>query len=360
MKRIRILFVFLMLFSAFLSAGCVDDQVSAEEIAEQMQQKNDLIEDSSFTMYMTMSLMGEETVMEQDMIQKKEKSRTVIRQPAEQAGMVSVYNGETMWTYDPHQNTVVIMGVPHIDMEMDYTGMISQFLNESDISFSGIEKIDGRNSFIMVLEPKEECPSDAIFTGNLKIWVDEETWMPLKYDMYDNEGNVIVSVEVRDLQVNTGVSDDVFEFEIPEGAEVSTLDMNEFVLPEEMTLEEAQENADFDILIPAYVPEGYEFDHALVFDNSGFATDNQVMQRVTLVYINADSNLFIEEVFYEPGSPGQAEFRVSESVDVNGSPGKLAELFGDYLLQWEVDDIDLTISGPLDSDEILEVAESMN
>ena len=349
-----------MLFSAFLSAGCVDDQVSAEEIAEQMQQKNDLIEDSSFTLHMTMSLMGEETVIEQDMIQKKEKSRTVIRQPAEQEGMVSVYNGETMWTYDPHQNTVVIMDVPHIDMDMDYVGMISQFLNESDLSFSGIEKIDGRTSFIMILEPKEEGSSDAIFTGNLKVWVDEETWMPLKYDMYDNEGNVIVSVEVRDLQVNTGISDDVFEFEIPEGAEVNTLDMNEFALPEEMTLEEAQDKADFDILIPAYVPEGYVFDHALVFDNSGFATGNLVMQRVNLVYINGDSRMSISEIFYESDFPGPTEFSVSETVDVNGSPGDFVEIYGNNMLRWDVDGIDLTISASLDKDELLEIAGSMN
>lgn len=349
-----------MLFSAFLSAGCVHDHVSAEEIAEQMKQKNDLIEDSSFTLYMKMSSMGEETVIEQDMIQKKEKSRTVIRQPAEQAGMVSVYNGKTMWTYDPHQNSVVIMDVPHIDMDMDYAGLIARFLNESDVSFSGIEKIDGRTSFIMILEPKEEGPSDAIFTGNLKVWVDEETWMPLKYDMYDHEGEVIVSVEVRDLQVNTGVSDDVFEFDIPESAEVSTLDMNEFTLPEEMTLEEVQEKANFDILLPAYVPVGYGFDHALVFDNSGFATGSQVMQRVTLVYINGDSQMSISEVFYESGFPGPTEFSVSESVDVNGSPGDFVEVYGNNMLRWDVNGIDLTISASMDKDELLEIAGSMN
>ncbi|WP_167880852.1 outer membrane lipoprotein-sorting protein [Methanococcoides sp. AM1] len=362
MKRTKILFIFLMVFSAFLSAGCVDDQVSAEEIAEQMQQKNDLIEDSSFTLYMTMSLMGQESVMEQDMVQKKEKMRSFTKQPAEQAGTIVVSNGETMWTYDPRQNSVVVMEMPDVDLgqELNYAGLIANFLNESDVSFSGMEKIDGRNTFIMTLGPKEEESSGSIFTGNIKVWVDEETWMPLKYDIYDPDGNVIISAEVRNLQVNTGISDEVFEFDIPEGAEVTTIDMNEFALPEDITLEEAQEKADFEILLPSYVPEGYEFDHASLFDNSEFTSGSQVLQRVTLMYKNDDSNLHITEIFYESGFPGPTEFSGSESVDVNGSPGDFVEVYGNKMLRWDVDGIDLTITGSLDKDELLEIAGSMN
>lgn len=340
----------------------MDDQVSAEEIAEQMQQKNDLIEDSSFTLYMTMSLMGQESVMEQDMVQKKEKMRSFTKQPAEQAGTIVVSNGETMWTYDPRQNSVVVMEMPDVDLgqELNYAGLIANFLNESDVSFSGMEKIDGRNTFIMTLGPKEEESSGSIFTGNIKVWVDEETWMPLKYDIYDPDGNVIISAEVRNLQVNTGISDEVFEFDIPEGAEVTTIDMNEFALPEDITLEEAQEKADFEILLPSYVPEGYEFDHASLFDNSEFTSGSQVLQRVTLMYKNDDSNLHITEIFYESGFPGPTEFSGSESVDVNGSPGDFVEVYGNKMLRWDVDGIDLTITGSLDKDELLEIAGSMN
>ncbi|ABE51245.1 outer membrane lipoprotein-sorting protein [Methanococcoides burtonii] len=360
MKRTKVLLVLLLMCCALFSAGCVDEQLTAEEIAEKMQQKNDLIEDSSFTLYMTMSLMGQESVMEQDMFQKKDKMRSVTKQPAEQAGTIVVSNGETMWTYDPQQNSVVAMEMPDIDLyqEINYGDIIAQFLNESDVSFSGMKKIEGRNTFIMNLEPKEEVPSAGPFTGNIKVWVDAETWMPLKYDMYDTDGNVIVSVEVRNLQVNTGISDEVFEFDIPEGVEVSTLNLNEFAVPEDITLEEAQDKADFHILLPSYVPDGYELDHASLFDNSEFASGSQVLQRVTLVFINDDSQLHITEV--ESGFPGPTEFPGSESVDVNGSPGDFVEVYGNKMLRWYVDDIELMISASLDKDEIVKVAESMN
>ena len=361
MKKTKILFVLLLICSALFSAGCVDEQLTAEEIAKQMQQKNDLIEDSSFTLYMTMSAMGQENVMEQDIFQKKEKMRSVTKQPIEQAGTIVVSNGKTMWTYDPQQNSVMVMEMPDIDrdQEIDYGNLIAQFLNESDVSFSGIEKIEGRNTFIMDLEPKEEVPSAGPFTGNIKVWVDEETWMPLKYDMYDTDGNVIISAELRDLKVNSGISDEVFEFEIPEGAEVSTIDMNEFALPEDITLEEAKEKADFHILLPSYVPDGYELDHVSLFDNSEFASGNQVLQRITLVYIDGDSKLHINEVFYESGFPGPTEFSVSENVDVNGSPGDFVEIYGNNMLRWDVDDIEFMISASLDKDKIVKVAESM-
>ncbi|NPE27831.1 outer membrane lipoprotein-sorting protein [Methanococcoides sp. SA1] len=360
MKRTKVLLVLLLMCCALFSAGCVDEQLTAEEIAEKMQQKNDLIEDSSFTLYMTMSLMGQESVMEQDMFQKKEKMRSVTKQPAEQAGTIVVSNGDTMWTYDPQQNSVVVMEIPDLDLEINYGDIIAQYLNESDISFSGMKKIEGRNTFIMNLEPKEEVPSAGPFTGNIKVWVDEETWMPLKYDMYDTDGNVIVTVEVRNLKINSGISDEVFEFEVPEGAEVSTIDMNEFALPEDITLEEAQDKADFHILLPSYVPDGYELDHASLFDNSGFASGSQVLQRVTLVYINDDSQLHITEVFYESGFPGPTEFSGSESVDVNGSPGEFVEVYGNKMLRWDVDDIELIISASLNKDDIVKVAGSMD
>jgi hypothetical protein len=244
--------------------------------------------------------------------------------------------------YDPGQNSVVITEMPDINMDqqMNYADIIEKFLNESDVTFSGMETIDGRDTFIMILEPKEEVTSNAIFTGNLKVWVDEETWLPLKYDMYDNEGNVIVA-------------------EIPEGAEVSTINLNEFAVPENITLEEAKNKADFGLLLPSYIPEGYEFDHASFLDYSELPSASQV-QRVTFVYTNGNSGLRITEVFYEDGFPGPTEFSDSEIVDFNGHSGDLVEIYGDYLLRWDVNGVELTITGPLDKDEILTIAGSMN
>jgi len=44
----------LLISSAMVVAGCIDEDLSAEQIAEKMQQKQDSIEDYSYTVYMTM------------------------------------------------------------------------------------------------------------------------------------------------------------------------------------------------------------------------------------------------------------------------------------------------------------------
>lgn len=49
---------------------------------------------------------------------------------------------------------------------------------------------------------------------NGKIWVDQETWTPLKYYTDDKNGNLIMTIQIQDLKVNTGIPGSEFVFEI--------------------------------------------------------------------------------------------------------------------------------------------------
>ncbi|NOQ48874.1 MAG: outer membrane lipoprotein-sorting protein [Methanococcoides sp.] len=362
MTRAKTLLVLLLMCSALFAVGCIDEQLTAEQIAEQMQQKEEGIEDYSYTMYITSSSFGQDNVMESEMIFKKPyKMRSVVKQPAEQTGTLTVSDGETIWIYDPHENTVIQMEMPDTpeDIQIDYVGMIGGILNESDVSFSGLEEFDNRTVYVMRLRPKEET-ENPLFASNVKVWIDKETWMPLKYEIYDEDENPMISFEIRNLKVNTGISDDEFEFEIPDGAEVEVIDLNEIKPPEEMTLEEAKDTAGFDILLPSYIPDGYEFDHALFSNNSAALVDDQVFERVTLVYENGDEWLHISEVFFGTGSSDMAVMGDAETVSINGSEGKFVAFTQTNLLRWTTGDIELTITGMVDKDEIVKVAESMN
>ena len=53
-----------------------------------------------------------------------------------------------------------------------------------------------------------------------KIWVDQETWIPLKYDTYDKNGNLTMTIQIQDLKVNTGFPDSEFVFEISSEAKI--------------------------------------------------------------------------------------------------------------------------------------------
>ncbi len=351
MTKAKVLLMLLLISSSLFVAGCIDGDLSAEQIAEKMQQKQDIIEDYSYTMYMTMEFGDQKMESVADMMYKKpNKFKAVQKQPAEMAGSLSVFDGETMWTYDPQQNTVMIMELPDMpeQNDLDYLKLIGMMMNESDFSLEGIEKVDGRTTYVIDMSPKDE--SDFGMFGGMKVWVDKETWMPLKMEMKDADGNPMYSIEYRNFQTNTGISDEEFQFEIPEGAEVKTMD--EFVLPESITLEEAREEATFDILVPSYIPDGYEFDHAMVIQ--GF------VETVSLTYKNGDERLGISEIVLEDEPQASPIMDSAEVVSINGVEGKLVTIYGDSkMLQWEIGNIQLTLSGSLDKEELIGIAESM-
>lgn len=356
MKKSKIygVLVLLLISSAIFVTGCIDDELDAKQIAEKMQQKQDSIEDYSYTMYMTMEFGGQKIETEADMMYKKpNKLKTVQTQPAEMAGSVTVSDGETMWLYDAQQNTVMIMELSETpeQNDPDYLQFIEMMMNESDFSLAGIEKVDGRTSYVIDMSPKDES-DDLGILGDIKVWVDKETWMPLKMDMKDADGNPMYSMEYRNFQTNTGISDDEFQFEVPEGAKVQTLNMDELLMPQAMTLEEAGEEATFDILVPSYLPDGYEFDNAMVIQ--GF------VETVSLTYKNGDEGLGISEIVFEDESQTSQIMDSAEVVSINDVEGKLVTIYDDYkMLQWEIGNIQLTLTGSLDKEELIQIAESM-
>ena len=356
MKKSKIygVLVLLLISSAIFVTGCTDDELDVKQIAEKMQQKQDSIEDYSYTMYMTMEFGGQKMETEADMMYKKpNKLKTVQTQPAEMAGSVTVSDGETIWLYDAQQNTVMIMELSETpeQNEQDYLQLIGTMMNESDFSLEGIEKVDGRTTYVIDMSPKDES-DDFGMLGDMKVWVDKETWMPLKMDMKDADGNPMISVEYRNFQTNTGISDDEFQFEVPEGAKVHTLNMDEVLMPQAMTLEEAGEEATFDILVPSYLPDGYEFDNAMVIQ--GF------VETVSLTYKNGDERLGMSEIVFEDEPQTSQIMDSAEVVSINDVEGKLVTIYDDYkMLQWEIGNIQLTLSGSLDKEELIQIAESM-
>ena len=67
--------------------------------------------------------------------------------------------------------------------EIDYLRFFNETLNEYNVSLLGKEIIDGRNTFLLEAEPKgNEGDDQEILIDRMKIWVDDETWIPLKYE----------------------------------------------------------------------------------------------------------------------------------------------------------------------------------
>ncbi len=362
MKKKSLLVLFLVGLSIFIS-GCIDDEFTAEQIAEKLQDKQANIEDYSATAHITVSADYQVQEIEYEIVQKMpDKSRSVVVEPNEQAGIITVCNGESVWVYDPAIDAVIIDSLVSSDTSaidytgipaIDYTSLISGMLNESHVSMEGLERIDDKDTYIISIEPKDNSSDEGDVTDG-KVWIDKETWMPLKIEMSrDDEEQVLV--EYQNFKFNSGISDEEFEFEIPEGANVFDLRRR----PVKMTFEEAQGISEFEMNIPSYIPEGYEPDN-VQFSNNSLATG--LKESFTLIYSGAEDNIAISEHFYE-GERDSSSFPIweAETVFVNGAEANLYTMDGDNKwLEWETGYVTIHIRGSLDTEEIIKIAESMD
>ena len=276
-----------IVLAAILLTGCVDQmsEMSADQIAARMEAKQESIKDFSATMVMTLFAGETETTRAKIMTKVPDKTRSEIIEPVEHAGTLTVRNGSTMWMYDPAKNQVTKMALLEDEpFEMDYTELVRDLMDENDISYKGTENVGGRSTYVIEATPKDE--SDRELISKTRVWVDRENWMLLGTEMYDADGNPMVKVEYRDITFNTGIPDSEFIFEVPEGAEVVE-ESFEDRMPEKMTLEEARANLTFDLKTPSYLPEGYEFDHAMVTGGE--------REVVSLQYTNGDERLYLSD-----------------------------------------------------------------
>lgn len=362
MKKTKVLVLLILASLVLFTSGC-EEELSAEEIATKMQEKGESIEDYSCIIYTVTYANGEKVQENEERIISKKpnmmKSWTIEQGKEELSG---VSDGEFLWIYDKETNTVTKMKLPEKPLinESDYVGLIEGFLNKTNVSLLGIEEVDGRSAYVLEAEPEKENEEGYSPLSRTKMWVDKETWMALRCEMYDSKGNPVIETEMSDLEINTGIPDSEFKFEVPEGAEIKFVDLGNIEIPEEMSLEEAREKASFEILIPEYVPEGYVLNNTMI--DYGTASGDQSYEAVTLNYLKGDEFFLITQTVYKNKPEEDVMLaQTAENVSINGKEGKYINQFGDMkVLVWNLGEFEMTLTGFLEKVEMLKIAESIS
>lgn len=157
------------------------------------------------------------------------------------------------------------------------------------------------------------------------------------------------SATVLEYEVNAGVDEALFTFEIPTGAEVVTFADLE---PQSLTLEEAGESTEFEFLTPAETPPG-----ATLVDI--FEVGGTIVQRYTLP--EGGSFTIAQGVSGEKSDEVRTPSTEMQSVEVRGTTGQLfeAEDGGQVLLIWTEGDLFFSVAGDLLPEDALSIAESL-
>ena len=287
-------------------------------------------------------------------------------------GVVIVSDGETLWAYAPAENKVLVGTAEEVqamleesdfvarefgelageheyfERPQDANEAVARLLEYVTASVSGSESVASETAHLLELEPiPESMPSEfAAVGGSINLWIGQESSVLLAA-AYTGGTMGEISITVLEYELNTGLADTIFQFDIPASAEIVKFEDLE---PQSLTLEEAGESAEFEFLTPA------ETDATLVdiFDVRGI-----LVQRYTLP--EGGSFTIAQGVANDLSDEFSPPTGESQPVEVRGTTGQLmeAESGEQVLLTWTEGELFYSVAGDLSPEEALLIAESL-
>ena len=361
MKRTSILLIAIAGIS-LLMAGCVSDELTSEQLAERMQEHKNSVQEYTYTLVMT-DMMRNETMVVDLAYKNPGMIRMEYKEPAEVAGQLQVSNGTYTWMYDPMSNVVRTATIPDDDAaqanETLNARFIEELLNTCTIEPQGRAVVEGRGCYVVTATPKDA----NAFATSMRLWFDRATWMLLKMETSQN-GELVMRMEYKDVQFDAEIPDSTFEFDVPEGATVESMDGA--TTPPEMTLEEAQAEVTFEIKEPDHLPPGYErgmimavpvskSDKGVIITYTNATEENVLSAQLTTVQL-------IESPYNESAERPVPEGDV-ETVQVNGHDCTITTMQGmmgeTRVLHWDDGECDFMLAGALDREAMIEIAKSI-
>lgn len=206
------------------------------------------------------------------------------------------------------------------------------------VSYEGVETVDGRETHVISMQSAEGAERQL----NQTLYFDAEYFVVLKgeYEMTLEEDGTTVAgkIELKDVDFDPNVSDDIFEFEPPANATVErpTEDIDQYESYSE--LEQASEKPVPDPSVPAE----FEFDTGTVTQNG-----------TSLLYTDGSTTLILTR--RQAGTiPEEAE-----QITRDGRTYYYSERFGTHTIRWECGDTLYSISGDLDKETLLDIGASV-
>lgn len=289
----------------------------------------------------------------------------------EMQGMVFVADGSQFWLWNPTENKVLTgtarelraymaekMGGEEArewaeegeheagDHPQTAEEAVQKLLEYFTAERAGTETIGETEAFKLRLIPiPEQMPDEVRAAGGLlHVWLRPDDRLPVGAEYTGGvlgEGRAVATT----LELNVALDASLFTFEIPAGAEVVRLaDLQ----PQALSIEEAQNAADFDLLEPAGLPEGARLVEVVEIRGA-------IVQRYNL----SEGGSFT----LAQGPAGAAPLPEMEGrpVEVRGTTGTLfADEDGDrVLLTWQEGDVTFWLGGDITENLALRLANSL-
>ncbi|MEK6730180.1 MAG: outer membrane lipoprotein carrier protein LolA [Planctomycetota bacterium] len=137
---------------------------------------------------------------------------------------VNIVDGKYVWVYHPNEKQVE-------KYEMSKGKQSSQSMSFFEFGYGESVGDAKKNYEITLIDTKGEEPKQ-VYTLNLKpkdpksqysgikLWIEDGFWLPHKIELGESGGEVVNTIELKNIKLNKGMSDKVFTFDVPRNVEI--------------------------------------------------------------------------------------------------------------------------------------------
>ena len=211
----------LMAFQGLLVQGAPKELHSAETVTGKMRQRLDGVTSlaARYTVTTYAAVLEQRNETGGRLYLQRDENRLRL----EEAGQTIVSDGESMWTYVPGNRQVIVSpaGDEASEAQPDHLGrpgrpddFIFNYSNRYRYDLEGRQRIDDSSCYILKLTAvagNEGIPE-------LRIWVDDGTWLTKKVAYTDDMGSM-TTLRFMDYRLNTKLDPGLFKMTTPEDVE---------------------------------------------------------------------------------------------------------------------------------------------
>ncbi|WP_154018255.1 LolA family protein [Halolamina sediminis] len=263
--------------------------------------------------------------------------------------VTTVRNDSAVITYDSEENTVSEYEVQSGTL----LPRIESLANESmvDYEYLGIETVDGQETYALDVTPEEQFQRDADVETETTVYLDTETYFPVRTDSQtrSEEYNHSSTVTYENVTLNEEIPDGTFDLDVPDDATDPTAavgpEITEFDTYDELA-------AAANVSVPdAEIGDGFSYDHGTTIDGENY-------YGVTLGYSDGNRTITVSTQAESTGNFDYEESEMYEAVEVGGITGYLYTSDEFSLLSIEADQR-YTIYGDVRNETAVDVGVSV-
>ena len=197
------------IFIAIKFSFAQGDNITAQDIIQNVQNTYKDIDDAKASFSQTVKYNSSKSQTSSGTLYIKKENKYRI----ETSSQILVTDGTTSWSYSPGKKQVVIDNYKETGNSFSPNKYLFQYPENFYSDLSGTETMGGKDVYVLKLKPRE-----GGMVKSATLWVGKDDWLIKKILIQTDESTT--TFNVKNIQINPGLSNSKFTFTAPEGVEV--------------------------------------------------------------------------------------------------------------------------------------------